>query len=262
MVATGVRHIQSSNHAISDSEYIDQCRRTLDTEGALVLRGFFTPDAVQQVLDASYRRQSEAFFTTTNTHNVHLTPPDPNLAPDHVFNRQITSTKGCLADDQIPTDSPLRDVYDSPSFRSFLCRVLGIDEIYPYADSLSSINVHFHRDGQELGWHFDNSEFAVTLLIRAPEAGGVFEYVPALRDANAGDLTFPGVADVLDGQTTPKTLDFEPGDLVLFRGRNSMHRVTPTLEPTARILVVFAFNTEPDIGLSDSAKETFYGRLR
>ena len=261
MVAAGVHHIQSSSHAITDSGYIDQCRRTLDAEGALVLRGFFTPDAVQQVLDASDRRQSEAFFTTTGTHNVYLTPPDPNLPPDHVVNRQITSTKGCLADDEIPADSPLREVYDSPSFRSFLCGVLGIDEIHPYADSLSSINVHFHRDGQELGWHFDNSEFAVTLLIRAPEAGGVFEYVPALRDANAGDLNFPGVADVLDGRTTPLTLDFEPGDLVLFRGRNSMHRVTPSRGPTARILVVFAFNTEPDIGLSDSAKKTFYGRL-
>lgn len=261
MAAAGVQHIQSSHHEITDVEYIDRCRRTLDADGALVLRGFFTDDAVQQVLDASDQRQSEAFFTTTSTHNVYLTPPDPSLPPDHVFNRQITSTKGCLADDQIPVESPLREVYDSPTFRSFLCGVLGIEEIYAYADSLSSINVHFHCDGQELGWHFDNSEFAVTLLIRSPNAGGVFEYAPSLRDANAGDLNFPGVADVLDGQITPLTLDFAPGDLVLFRGRNSMHRVTPSLGPTARILVVFAFNTEPGIGLSDSAKETFYGRL-
>ena len=93
MVAAGVHHIQSSSHAITDSGYIDQCRRTLDAEGALVMRGFFTPDAVQQVLDASDRRQSEAFFTTTGTHNVYLTPPDSNLPPDHVVNRQIRTAR-------------------------------------------------------------------------------------------------------------------------------------------------------------------------
>ena len=39
-----------------------------------------------------------------------------------------------------------------------------------------------------------------------------------------------------------------------------MHRVTPTGGDRTRILIVFAFNTEPDIGLSDSALGTFYGR--
>ena len=94
MTAAGVRHVQSSSHAIADSEYIDQCRRTLDTEGALVLRGFFTPDAVQQVLDASDRLQAEAFFTTTSTHNVYLTPPDPNLPPDQPLVTSMARSRG------------------------------------------------------------------------------------------------------------------------------------------------------------------------
>ena len=45
--------------------------------------------------------------------------------------------------------------------------------------------------GKELNWHFDNSEFAITLLLQAPEAGGVFEYVRDLRDAEAGDMNLP-----------------------------------------------------------------------
>ena len=86
--------------------------------------------------------------------------------------------------DQIPDDSVLRELYESPAVRRFLGRILGIEVLHPYADELSSINVHFHRDGEELGWHFDNSSFAVTLLIQAPEAGGRFQYVPDLRDAD------------------------------------------------------------------------------
>jgi hypothetical protein len=39
--------------------------------------------------------------------------------------------------------------------------VLGIDDVHPSADDMSSINVHFAAEGMELGWHFDNSSFAV-----------------------------------------------------------------------------------------------------
>ena len=149
-----------------------------------------------------------------------------------------------------------------PGHRSawFLCRVLGIDEIYPYADNLSSINVHFASEGMELGWHFDNSSFAVTMLLQAPEAGGVFEYVPAVRGADSDDTEFARVGDVLDGAEPVNILRFEPSDLVLFRGREALHRITPTKGSVTRMLVVFAFNDQPNVGLSDSALETFYGR--
>ena len=170
------------------------------------------------------------------------------------------SSKGLIADDEISPDSPLRAVYLDEMFRTFLCRVLGIDAIYPYDDELSSINVHFASEGRELGWHFDNSSFAVTLLLRAPVGGGSFEYVPATRDADRGDMAFDRVGRVLDGDEPVSTLEFDPGDLVLFRGRNAMHRVTPTQGPVTRLLVVFAYNDEPGIGLSASALETFYGR--
>lgn len=242
-----------------------RCRRELSENGALVLPGFFTPDLVRAVLENSLPRMSEAFFTVDQTHNVYLTSPDPDLPADHPFNRQVTSTKGCLAHDQIPADSPLHTVYDSDQFRRFLSRVLGVEAVYPYADAVSGINVHFHRDGQELGWHFDNSSFAVTALMQAPQAGGSFEYVANVRQES--DMNFDGVAAVLDGRGRQEgfptqELVFEPGDLVLFRGRNSMHRVTPSRGSTPRVLVVFAYNTEPGIGLSESAKATFYGRSR
>ncbi len=191
---------------------------------------------------------------------MYLTPSDPELAPDHAFNRQVVSSKGLLADDQVPADSPLRTVYEDPAFRDFLCSVLGIDAVHPYADDLSSINVHFASEGRELGWHFDNSSFAVTMLLRAPEAGGAFEYVAGVRDADAGEMAFDTVGAVLDGDHPVETLAFAPGDLVLFRGRNAMHRVTPTEGSVTRLLVVFALNDRPGVALSDSALQTFYGR--
>ncbi len=260
MVAT----INTQRYETGDEAFIENCRHTLAEHGALVLPGFFTEQLVEAVLTDSLPRIDEAFFTVGTTHNVYLTALDPDLADDHPFNRQVTSTKGCLAHDQVPPPSPLHEVYQSDEFKRFLCKVLGLKSIHPYADNVSGINVHFHLDGQELGWHFDNSSFAVTTLMQAPESGGRFEYVANVRDAD-GDrhcdlMSFDDVEAVLDGRTAVQELTFEPGDLVLFRGRNSMHRVTPSRGSTPRVLVVFAYNTEPGIGLSESAKLTFYGR--
>lgn len=253
------RQIDAARHPITDADYVERCRRELDRAGALVLPGFFTDDAIRRVVDESAHRRDEAFYAAS-THNVYLTPTDPSLPDDHPYNRQLESSKGLIADDQVPAVSPLREVYDSDDFRAFLCGVLGIERLHPYADDLSSINVHFASEGQELGWHFDNSSFAVTMLLQAPEGGGVFEYVRDARAADRGEMGFERVAAVLDGSEPVERLDIAPGDLVLFRGRDALHRVTPTEGSTTRMLVVFAYNSEPGVALSESALRTFYGR--
>jgi 2OG-Fe(II) oxygenase superfamily len=245
---------------LASAAFRAQCKRTLDQDGVLVLTDFLSPAAL-----ASVRREAEdnrhlAYYTVA-AHNIYLKPTDPAFAPDHPRNREVSSSKGCITADQIPADSALHVLYDAPEFRAFLCAVLGLDALHPYADGMSSINIHYASAGQELGWHFDNSSFAITLLIQKPLGGGVFEYVKNVRDADRGELNYEASARVLDGATPAQALAMEAGTLVLFRGRNSMHRVTPVTGERTRLLVVLAYNTEPGISLSESARMTFYGRL-
>jgi len=126
---------------------------------------------------------------------------------------------------------------------------------------LSSINIHYASEGEELGWHFDNSSFAITLLLQAPKEGGAFQYVSDLRNVNSDETNFGGVEAVLNDKAPVKTLHMEEGTLVLFRGLNSLHRVTPTIGNRTRILVVLAYNNTAGISLSESARMTFFGRL-
>jgi hypothetical protein len=140
-------------------------------------------------------------------------------------------------------------------------RSFHLKALYEYADVLSSINLHYASEGQQLGWHFDNSSFAITLMIQSPKSGGQFEYVKDVRDADKGEMNFHLSKKILDGEFEPETLNAEPGTLTLFRGRNSIHRVTPTVGDRTRMLVVLAYNTEPGKSLSESARMTFYGRL-
>lgn len=253
------KHLDTKQHPIADSAYIASCKERLDKDGAIVLRGFARPETIQQIVAESVPHEESAYYTG-KTHNVYLTPNDETLADDHPYNRQVVSSKGLIADDEIPEHSPLRAIYDDDSFRSFLCGVLGIDQIHPYDDDLSSINVHFAAAGMELGWHFDNSSFAVTMLLQAAEGGAHFDFIPAVRDADSGDMAFDRVGQILDGNEPVNTLDFDAGDLVLFRGRDAIHRVTPTEGDTTRLLVVFAYNDRPGVALSESALSTFYGR--
>ena len=245
---------------LDSDDFRASCKETLDQNGALVLPGFVLPDAIAAIQQEGSDHQHLAYYTVSD-HNLYLSPGDENYSSDHPRNRCVSSSKGCITDDQIPADSRWRVLYDSTAFREFLCAVLGESELHKYADAMSSINLHYATDGQELGWHFDNSSFAITLMIQEPAGGGEFEYVKDVRDADGGDMNYALSGQVLDGKVPTEKLAMDPGALVLFRGRNSMHRVTPVEGDRTRMLVLLAYNTLPGVALSESARMTFYGRL-
>lgn len=252
--------VDLDRYPLADTGFGARCNATLDDDGVLVLEDFIRPAALAAMVAEGEASRKQAYFCT-QSHSVYLTPFDPDYPKDHPANRTIQSSKGCICDDVVGAASPLRSLYDDTAFREFVKRATGQTGLHPYADPLSSINIHYANRGQELGWHFDNSSFAITLLIQKPDAGSRFEYVKDLRDADAGERNFAGVEALLDGETQPQMISMAPGTLVLFRGRNSIHRVTPNESDKTRILAVLAYNAQPGVALSESARMTFYGRL-
>ena len=252
--------IDLKQYPLQSDRFRNECKRKLDENGVLVMPNFLQPAAVTSIQKQGKEKQHLAYYAV-NKHNIYLSPPDAQYPPDHPQNRQVCSSKGCITTDQIPSSSLLNTVYYASDFREFLCAVLDENGLYEYADKLSSINLHYANEGQELGWHYDNSSFAITLMIQSPENGGVFEYVKDVRDADKGEMNYSLSEAIIDGKVTTKTLQMQAGTLVLFRGRNSMHRVTPVKGERTRILAVLAYNTAPNVSLSESAQMTFYGRL-
>jgi hypothetical protein len=252
--------VDLDKYPLSSDSFRAGCKRALDEDGALVMRRFLRPATIESIRSEGIENQHLAYYTA-NKHNIYLAPSDPEYPREHPRNRQVSSSKGCITTDQIPAESALRTLYYAAEFRDFMCAVLDEPELHEYADSLSSINLHYAGDGQELGWHFDNSSFAITLMIQAAENGGVFEYVKDVRDADHGEMNYETSSKVLDDELPTNMLSMDAGALALFRGRNSMHRVTPVSGSCTRMLVVLAYNTEPGISLAESARMTFYGRL-
>ena len=251
--------VDISAYPLLDYGFRCECKSTLDNMGVLVLPKLLTPSAVGAIYKEGQYGRDRAYFCKQK-HNVYLTETSPTHPPDHPLNHEVLSSKGCICDDAIDVDSPLRQLYNSEDFRNFLCMVLSEQALYEYADKLSSINLHYADPGQELGWHFDNSSFAVTLMTQAPEHGGTFKYVRQVRNFEKGDFNYRRFISVLDGDVPVQTLSMQPGDLVLFMGRNSLHRVAPVKGLKTRILAVLAYNNELGIALSESARQTFFGR--
>jgi len=241
-------------------DFANQCRQKLSEEGVLLIPQFLQSEALKQTIKEAEAQTHLAYFTK-KTHNVYLSEPNASLPETHVFNRQVKSSKGCITTDQIQKESGLHIIYNNFIFKKFIAHVVRENAIYPYADTLSGINIHYASEGEELGWHFDNSSFAITLLLQAPKEGGLFQYVRDLRNSNSEDMNFNGVETVLNDEVPVKTLNMGEGTLVLFRGLNSMHRVTPTIGNKTRILVVLAYNNKPGVSLSETARMTFFGRL-
>ena len=252
--------VDLATYPLASDAFREQSQGALESSGSLVLPDFLLPDAVKTVL-AEARLQENLAYYCVQEHNVYLSSPDSAFPSDHPRNQAVSSSKGCITDDQVSMESPLRVLYKSRDFRDFLCAVLGENSLYEYADPLSSINIHYASEGQELGWHFDNSSFAITLMIQDPEQGGVFEYIRGFRSAENQEMNFDGVGKLLRGECSPDVLAINAGSLVLFRGRDAIHRVTPVQGSRVRILAVLAYNSEPGVSLSEPARMTFYGRL-
>ena len=56
------------------------------------------------------------------------------------------------------------------------------------------------------------------------------------------------------------TLPMRPGTLLVFEGRNSLHRVTPIAGGATRLVGLFGYDTKPDTASSELLQLVRYGR--
>jgi hypothetical protein len=79
---------------------------------------------------------------------------------------------------------------------------------------------------------------------------------------NEHDDCYDAVRQFLDNPDTQQieVLPQVPGTLTLFRGRYSLHRVTPVVGDRLRLNAVFAYVDQPNVEFSAYARQLFYGR--
>jgi hypothetical protein len=232
-------------------------RRDLSASGCCVLRDF-VPAASREALRAECASLAGWAYYGEQVVNVYNTAPDPGLPADHPARQTMLRGNAFVARDHIPAGFIIHRLYDSAEFRRFLADCFAVPELYPLADPLAGLTVNIVRPGTEHPWHFDTNDFAVSMVTQEPADGGVFQYCPNIRSAGAEN--FAGVAAVLrgDGEHLIRGLALRPGDLQLFHGRYSLHRVATVRGETARHSAIFAYTRRPGVlGTSERSRQLF-----
>lgn len=231
----------------------------LGKEGVAIFPGFVRDKMVATMADQTLALHPRMFHFREN-HTVYFKPQEDGVDSGHPLRRLMKTEKDTVAYADIPADNVIRNIYESDEVLSFIRDVLGLDTLYRHADPLAALNLQGFTTGQQLGWHFDRSDFSVTLSLQAASAGGDFEYVRMLR--NEDDDCYDAVRQFLDDPETQtiEVLPQVPGTLTLFRGRYSLHRVTPVEGDRLRLNAVFAYVDQPNVEFSAYARQLFYGR--
>lgn len=255
-------HVDLSRYPIHDLEaaadLIATCRAQLSESGVMTLPGFLTPAAVKLMTDEAQSVADDAYWSTVEG-NAYLEPTDESLPVDHPRRMTESTRLGALAYDQIPGTHALRQLYEWDGLLRFLGRALGREPLYRYADTMGALNVAVMRDGDYLRWHFDQTDFVVSLALQEATEGGDFEYVPYVR--RPGDECYPAVREVLQGKSgAVRRLPVTPGTLILFEGRYSIHRVTTIRGDRQRLMALLGYDTKPGVVSSDHLRYMRYGR--
>ncbi len=240
-------------------DLVEQTRVKLAGDGCSVLQGFIRAGRIEELITEADRVAPNGHRSFNRT-NAYFTQDKPDLPESHPLRRFYDRSNAFVPADNFGPDSILRAIYEWPHFAPFIQAALGEAKFYRYDDPLADVIINVVEEGGGFPWHFDTNNFTVTLAIQNGEGGGEFEYCPNLRSST--DENYAGVEAVLDGASPAvKTLHLGPGDLQIFKGRYSLHRVTPVRGARNRYVAIFSYVEEPGMVGSPERTRQLYGRV-
>jgi|HubBroStandDraft_6_1064221.scaffolds.fasta_scaffold14918_3 hypothetical protein len=239
---------------------VDRIRDELAAVDCSVLSCFISPHRLADV-GAEGRAIAPLAWSRIEPVNAYNIAFGQDLPEGHPSRIRLERGNAFVARDQIPPNFLISRLFHNPPFQRFVAACFGIKRIFELADPLSGLCLNVLTAGREHPWHFDTNEFTVSLLTQKPKSGGVFEYCPNIRSPE--NENFSCVRDVLEGRGGQRVqrLVLEPGDLLLFRGRYSLHRVTRVEGETERHTAILAYTKEPGVIGSPERTRQLFGRI-
>lgn len=240
---------------------LNDARAQLHLDGCAVIKNLLRPTAIEVISQEIIERKSTTHFSTSKMNPYFHTTKNTQYPDHHPVNTFIERSSGFIPGDSWDSSLAIDVLFRSDLLTNFIRDSLETESVHCYADPLAGLTANILDPGQQFAWHFDTNEFAVTAMIDEADEGGLFQYVPMIR--NPEDEAFEKIQQVLDGDlASVKTLELHAGDLQIFRGRHSLHRVTRVPQTSKpRHAAIFAYTAEPGvIGRVERTKQLF-GRV-
>ena len=239
IVNVGTYPIHDLDHPTAE-QVIVQAKAQLASTGACHFPEFLSSEGLAGFLQEAQSLESKA-HPSNNWYTPYYGKPDDAYPAGHPFNSTVHFAVRYVSRTLLPESSPLRQLFEADDLLAFLRALLPNERLHRYSDARGSLNYTVMTEDDELGWHFDACELVASILLRPAEAGGTFEYIPGVRTVD--DECFADVASILSGQDQHRTpVNFLPGDMVLFRGRHSLHRVTSIKGEVSRLIALMSFD--------------------
>lgn len=232
----------------------------LDARQFCALPGFFRPAALQHVVAEANANRALANDNNSRRNCYFEQKTDPDLPLDHARNIMMQTGNRMLGYGHVPKPSAIRSFYHWPEIRRMVAEIVGVAKLYENQDPWQPANILIYEPGDLSAWHFDSTNaFTMTMMLQAPDAGGEFQMVPDTR--SDADQNYDYVRDVLLGNRDDAIVEVgrAPGELCIFRGCNSLHRVAEVQGDTRRIMGVFVYETEPGVIGDPVVNATVYG---
>lgn len=238
--------------------YTQKARKIFQSSGIFTVSDFLSQATHQNILADCKNLKDKAFFNTVEG-NCYLKEKEPSLGAHHPLNMTESTSLGVIAFDQIPASSGIHQIYQSNELRAFIADILGIEKLHEYECHLGAVNIARMIQGNYLRWHFDHSDFVVSIPIQNAESEGRYQYIHNLKSDT--DPNYDGVQKVLNGDMSQvQELETDPGSLILFQGKNTLHRVTPVGGNTDRYVLLLGYAKTPGSKSTDYLRKIRYGR--
>jgi len=233
---------------------------TLDDTGVCLLPGFIRADAVALLVEESrsltgtaHRQDHEEIAYG------HYRQRLDEFTQSHAVRRTSPFRMNLVAGDMVSADGPLRTIFHWQPLTDFIATLTRHPVLHRVADPLLDCNISVLDPDDTHGWHYDGNDFSVTLMLQTAESGGRFEFYPNI--ANPDDENFDAVTAVHDGERDGiLTPPLEAGTLNVFRGRYSIHHVTPVEGSRPRMLSIFSYHEEPGMVFPALTQKIYTGR--
>ena len=231
---------------------VRQAQAGLRSVGCAVVRDLVRNDAVARINNEIVDRKHTTHFSVEVMNPYFHTTHNPDFPEHHPVNTFLERSSGFIPGDSWNSTMAIDALFRAPELAQFLADCLEIEALHCYADPLAGLTANILDPGQQFTWHFDTNDFAVTVLVQDADSGGEFQYCPAIRTAT--NENFEAIQAVLDGGETigdqegVHTLELRPGDLQIFRGRHSLHRVKRVAaDSQPRHAAIFAYTEQPGV---------------
>ena len=247
---------------------VEKAKSDLAETGCASFPCFLTAAALSDAV-AEATAAAPSAFATDDTHNAYQLSTDATLGPEHVRNQQMRTRVASTACDELDESRAIRALYACDELLGFVKAITCAPSIHRLADPLGAASINVFRSGWSHAWHYDESEFTVTLSLVQAAEGGAFEFTEPLR-RSVDDLAYDTTAAVINGHSeyavepesaacpAVRAAPFAPGTLQIFAGRASLHRVSEV--EGERLVAVYCFSDVEGFVNSPEVQRMFWGR--